>query len=60
MCNNSEEIKCQLVTFAESVRGKSVFDLNFNIDISEFFHIKFINDQIEKQKLCNSIYKYSI
>ena len=60
MCNSSEEIKCKLVAFAESVRGESIFDLKFNIDVSDFFRTKFINDEIEKQKLCSSIYKYSI
>ena len=55
-----KDIKNKLVSFAESVRGESMFDLSFNIKVSEFFRLKFENDKIEKQKICSSIYKYNI
>jgi hypothetical protein len=58
MCN--EKIKCDLIAFAEAVRAESVFDLAVEINGSEFFRLKFNNDELEKQKLRNSIYKYIV
>lgn len=55
----AEEIKCKLISLAESVRGQIMFDLMFKIEPSFFFKLKFKNDEIEKQKLCSSIYKYT-
>lgn len=58
--NNNNEIKDKLISLSESVRGEVLFDLNFEIDTFSFFKLKFENDKLEKGKICNSIYKYSI
>jgi hypothetical protein len=57
MTITKKDIKCELASFAEAVRAESVFDLSMNIEIGRFFRLKFENDEIDTQKLCNLIYK---
>jgi Holliday junction resolvase len=57
MCN--EETICKLISLAESVRGEVLFDLQFDIDATDFFRLKFQNDECKKMKLCSLLYKYS-
>lgn len=57
---NSDEIKCRLISLADSVRSEALFDIKTNIKLSEGVRLKFDNDKLQKIKLCNSIYKFSI
>jgi hypothetical protein len=57
MCNK-EEIRCRLISLAESVWGEITFDLDFKIDPVEFFSLKFKNDDLKTKKLSCDIYKY--
>jgi hypothetical protein len=57
MCNH-EEIKCRLISLAESVRAEVQFDMDFKVEPAEFFHLKFKNDNFETVQLSNSLYKY--
>lgn len=52
------EIKQKLVSFAERVRMEVLFDMKVDVSTSEFLKTKFHNDELEKKKITNSIYKY--
>lgn len=58
MCNGN--LKCELVTFADAVRTESEFDIEMDINIPNFFRVKFDNDEIERDKLCKALYKYTV
>lgn len=42
----------------ESVRAEVQFDLDFKVESSEFFRLKFENDNFKTVQLSNTIYKY--
>jgi hypothetical protein len=58
MCN--EDVKCKLVSFAESVHAEVKFDMDFKVEPYDFFRAKFKNDQFQAQKITKAIYKYYV
>lgn len=58
MCK-AEDIKCRLISLAESIRAEFQFDLSFKIKASEFFNLKFKNDTLETINISNTLYKYN-
>lgn len=56
--HSNEEIKCKIISLAESAWAEVKFDLDFKIEPSHFFRLKFDNDKFETTKLSNSLYKY--
>ena len=57
---NNIDPKKRLVSLADSVRAEVLFDMSFKIKSSEFFRVKFDNDQIETKKIADSIYKFFV
>lgn len=51
------DVKCTLESLAESVQAEVLYDLDFDVQPSEFYKLKFVNDVRTSLLVCKEIYK---
>lgn len=51
------EAKEKIIILANAVRAETMFDLQFNINESDFYRAEFEYDEKVRKEICKAIYK---
>lgn len=56
---NCYEITCKIISLAENIRAKLRYDVTAqNINLSQFWKMKFDKDRIDQLTICNTLYMH--